>query len=250
MRVRAQGLMHRSAASQATRAATKTAAPRHPDGRSCKLCGEKDNSHDPVAAANGIPLSADDGESLRTWCYPPAADGKTSGSVRWYCYRTWLGKYKVRNFTITTLVQHVGAKDEHFEEFQKYLNALIDHFVQKKSRAGKMPWSETPDLTLTLTEAFESRFESPNDQYWLKSYYLEHKGDPKSNGLGHKEVVRGGKEFVIIPGRSRSRWAVCGLVRPCARLRVILWLHDCTAARLWPCAAACACSACDECAHA
>ena len=41
----------------------------------------------------------------------------------------------------------------------------------------------------------------PDDDLWEYDYYVKKKGDPATNGKGHRVVEEQGKKFVAVPGR-------------------------------------------------
>ena len=92
---------------------------RKPDGRECKLCGERDDSHDPLALHLKIDLDISNGETIRAWGYPANLDGSTVGDVCWYCMRIYEGKYKAKGYTLTSLRGFCGSTADALEKFRK-----------------------------------------------------------------------------------------------------------------------------------
>jgi len=41
----------------------------------------------------------------------------------------------------------------------------------------------------------------PDDDLWEYDYYVKKKGDPTTNGKGHRVVEEEGKRFVAVPGK-------------------------------------------------
>lgn len=130
--------------------------PRQPDGRQCRLCGERDNSYDPVAKASGV--SDDDPDACRKWANNPDKDGKTVGAVCYYCQRTFQGKYRAQGYSVQSLVALLGGNHHEHEKFMKFQGLVIQHFVEKKGVGGHMPWDDFDKKLMKMTKSFESRF--------------------------------------------------------------------------------------------
>ena len=97
---------------------TKGGAPQPPpapDGRTCKLCLQADNSKDPV-----------DPKAYRAWAYPPKEKGLTQGHYCYYCNRTWLAMYK-HKMNVTALCAQLGADEAERKKFHKFLEMMIGH---------------------------------------------------------------------------------------------------------------------------
>lgn len=172
------------------------------DGRACKLCGERDDSWDPLAKATGVAHDVTVVEACRAWGYPVTACGTTVGSCCWYCTRVWGGRYRSKGHTLTTLISYLGADDEEFKQFLALVKQVSDFVIEKSSRKVAFPWDAFDRKVLEFSQEHESRFEAPDDAYWELSYYRSQKGDPATNGLNHKVVQKDGKDFVVVPGSS------------------------------------------------
>ena len=168
--------------------------------RPCKLCGERDDSWDPLAKAQGIPHDVTVAEACRAWGYPIPPSGKTEGFICWYCTRVWSGKYRLRGYTMTSLVAFLGGDEKEFKAFIQYVRCVEDWVCQQGTRRRPVPWDDFGKKVLHYQEESVCRFRKPDDEYWTLEYYRHEKGDPTTNGLNHKQVKRDGMDFVIIPG--------------------------------------------------
>lgn len=184
--------------------------------RPCKLCGERDDSWDPLAKAQGIPHDVTVAEACRAWGYPIPPSGKTEGWFCWYCTRVWGGKYRLRGYTMTSLVAFLGGDEKEFKAFIQYVRCVEGWVCQQGTRRSDMPWDAFGKKVLHYQEESVCRFRKPDDEYWTLDYYRHQKGDPTTNGLNHKQVHRDGMDFVIIPGSfsetrlSRGGGGECG----------------------------------------
>ena len=89
-----------------------------PDGRSCKLCGEKDTSKDRVW---GSQLPG------RRWAYPvKVARAKNDGNNCYHCVKLHAARYKVQQkMLLKDMEAHLDESDKNRERFLMLLNKSI-----------------------------------------------------------------------------------------------------------------------------
>lgn len=101
-----------------------------PDGRSCRLCGAKDDQPDIVHT-----------DSLWPWGYTPTADGKNRGRVCYYCFRVYQARYEPKGCSIPQLENDVGTNDEAHKTFFAYVEQAKQIFLDHGGFDVAPDWS-------------------------------------------------------------------------------------------------------------
>lgn len=168
-----------------------------PDGRGCDICKEKDSSACPVFPRR-----------FRRWFYPPM-NGKTQGSICWFCGRVWKGKFKFAFATTTLYVEAVGGSNELREEHIALMKVLIEACSKAGTYEVKISWSSTALATeVTSTERRRQSIEDEDLHVEFEYYKSEYKGgmgDPATNGRNHRVGWCDGVFGVFVPGAPIKR---------------------------------------------
>lgn len=85
------------------------------------------------------------------------------------------------------------------KKFNGYVLAIVEHFIKSKSLRVRLPWDHIDRQVLCLARTLQHKFKDPKDQFWAYDYYVTEKGNPETNGLGHKAMVIEGVKGVLIP---------------------------------------------------
>lgn len=169
-----------------------------PDSRTCKLCGAKDCSQDPL-----------DGGFL-FWYYPPSG-GRNTGMICFYCGRTWFTYYRHRSETrtLTLMVSWVGADGERHTAFLSLRGKFVEICVQGGSRLVRVNGGIQPNTPTVVSIDRREQSVEDEDQHVELNYYMTTygggMGDPRTNGKGHKICKLEGVWGVMVPGPPPSR---------------------------------------------
>ena len=126
----------------------------------------------------------------------------------------FLQRYKHRGIDASNFSSFIGESKTEYKKFEAMLLAMIEQMIQHAKDGTpnkKIRWDslEKKVEELITREITEDVMEDPDDEYWDYDFYVEKKGDPSLNGLGHRVVEDGsGKKEVIVPGppiRKRKR---------------------------------------------
>ena len=159
-----------------------------PDGRSCHACASLDTSLDPLTGLN-----------LR-WHYSPVA-GVNQGRLCWFCGRVWQGHWKLTYQTLKKFEAALGVESEMPEAHKTKRAFLVEQVLEQGTYDVKIVFQEK-----TTVESIDRRrktLESTDLHIELEYYKSTHeggKGDPMTNGLGHKVCWLEGVLGVMIPG--------------------------------------------------
>ena len=91
------------------------------------------------------------------------------------------------------------------------VKAAIDHMVKRGTKHCDMPWDDLERSVIQVMEGSTAEWVEPDDFYWALDHYTAKKGHPSTNGLGHLQVTKDGKEYVIVPGD--RGWDTCTLLQ-------------------------------------
>ncbi len=67
------------------------------------------------------------------------------------------------------------------------------------TRAQPRSWAAVDSRVISFITVRKVSVEEADDELWDYAYYVSRKGDPKTNGLGHRETWEGGKHEVLVP---------------------------------------------------
>ena len=56
-------------------------------------------------------------------------------------------------------------------------------------------------VKLTHNTRTKTGLHMPDEELWEYDYYVKKRGDPSTNGKGHRVVEEQGKKFVAVPGK-------------------------------------------------
>ena len=166
------------------------------DGRACKICGETDNSQDPVT------------KKCRRW-YRPPKNGKTQGEICWYCGRVWYAVARAERPTLGQYILVLGQNQEKLKTHQEHVEFLTKVSVEAGSHDVSVKWSSCLSSTVTTTQRNRTEVSDDADQHVELEYYKNHfmggLGDPFTNGLGHRVGMFEGQHGVFVPGAPIKR---------------------------------------------
>ena len=136
------------------------------------------------------------------WAYTPRKNSagvlKNEGNACAYCMRVWESRYKSR-YGIKALAVFLGRPQEEHDKFLAYVGLVIAFFIEKQSTKVRINWNELDKSVLTVIQIQAVSVEEPDDEVWEYSYYCRMKGDPATNGLGHRIISMQGKKSVLVP---------------------------------------------------
>ena len=143
--------------------------PHEPDGRSCSLCGRKDDDEDPVAKARGE-------KKLMYWGKPPK-DGKTCGCHCGYCTKHYMAKIKyILELTLKQYEAYLGQSKERFQQHSAVIDGLVKHFIDTKQPINKhVPWDALEEKVLAMLNAKEVKVKKPGYSHVEWDFYHKDK---------------------------------------------------------------------------
>ena len=170
------------------------------DGRGCNFCGCKDSDNDPVDLALHI-MRVDNVHTTMAWFTDkPRHECKNEGMVCFYCYSVFNSRYKHTRISMKALLEWLGKAAEELERFKKLREGCVTWCIQHGGRTGRKDWALIEHKVLSFDDEFSVNYEDPVDEHWDFHYYLDQKGHPDNNGLGHKTDIIKGRKVVIVPG--------------------------------------------------
>lgn len=167
------------------------------DGRPCILHGENDRVQDPI-----FPLE------LIFWARKPKyARGhlRPDGDQCYYCYRTFVAKYKIRFLTAAALKEAFGTNPDVLKEFMGWRTYIIEKYKEAGTRNIRLTYSDDDKAQiLKRTQRVQCMVDEEPDVIVLLADYKF--GDPATNGKGHKKIFHEGHDCVLMPGA--KQWKV------------------------------------------
>ena len=163
-----------------------------PDGRICNGCGACDRDDDPVD------LRVKKTHVPRSWGYPARGDSQ-QGRMCYYCIQVYYSKYKHKALPLAECVAQLGSCSEMMDKFRGYVKALIEYFINHGGRDCSVSWSQVETRTVAILTVNTTKIAEPDDELWDFDYYNSKKGNPATNGLGHRETWEHGKHEVVVP---------------------------------------------------
>lgn len=162
-----------------------------PDSRCCVLCSvRKANSPDPVNP-----------DELMAWYYKPR-NGKTQGSVDYYCGRAWYSRYRSKYPQLGDFVTECGKTFELGQELVQAAAWFLEQCIKAGSRLISVRFSDVPE-SVTSTQRQGIVVEDEDQHVELNHYVNEWRGgqgDPRTNGTGHRVGWCDGVWGVFVPG--------------------------------------------------
>ena len=175
-------------------------------GVQCACCGERDDSADPLEPDQHrlwgyyMPLSQ---EQMTMMCIN-VFTLITEGGVCWFCLRVWNSIYQSQ-MTLTNFKLWIGAKEENFCEYNRYLHWLIGQMTDKFKTAGSRkislkwpePWKLKEQTILRI------RWIKPPASFMEEPAYRAKWGKPEDNG---DVIEKGPGGVLLVKLKSQQIW--------------------------------------------
>ena len=173
-------------------------------GVQCACCGERDDSPDPLEPHQNrlwgyyVPLS----KELMT--VGMGITLITDGAPCWFCLRVWNSIY-ISQMTLTNFKLWIGAKEENFAQYNRYLHWLIqqmsDKFKSTGTRKVSLKWPDP--WKLKEQQILRIRWVKPPAEFMEEAAYKVKWGKPEDNG---DVVEKGPGGVLLVKLRSQQIW--------------------------------------------
>jgi len=123
------------------------------------------------------------------------------GRVCVYCYAVYGCRYKHKGYDMSKVVASIGISQESNQSFLGLREGVIAFCIENGGRGGRIAWGIVEAKSLVFQQVSSLSYEDPVDEHWGFEEYKAEKGDPTTNGLGHRRETIFGRDVVIVPGR-------------------------------------------------
>ena len=137
------------------------------------------------------------------WYYNPRAGGLRSGNVCWYCGRAWHAEYRCNPLyaTIALFEAACGVNNDLRENLKRLVAFLIQKCIEAGIRQIRISFSEAPQEVVAVQRqgTSVSDYDLHIELEYYKTEWKGGKGDPQTNGLGHRTGWLDGTFGVFVP---------------------------------------------------
>lgn len=171
------------------------------DGRSCRFCGCVDTDVDPVDKAMGCCRPDSMPLPMAWYMDKPKHGQKNEGMVCFYCYSVFAARYKHKQLGMAKVIEMMGQSQEENRAFLGRRDGCVQWCIEHGGRKERVQWADVDKKLLTYDDEVNLTYADPEDEHWEFNLYVQEKGHPSTNNLGHKEDYVQGRHIVIVPGK-------------------------------------------------